>query len=61
MKQYKKYSDVPSKYKFDLNFLLEGKKIEDLIDLLFKELNKELVIKDSKYNDEKTYLEYLKN
>ena len=61
MKQYKKYSDVPSKYKFDLNFLLEGKKIEDLIDLLFKELNKELIIKDSKYNDEKTYLEYLKN
>ena len=32
-----------------------------LIDLLFKELNKELIIKDSKYNNEKSYLEYLKN
>ncbi len=61
MKQYKKYSDVPKKYRFDLEDLLEGKTIEKLIDELFKELDKEEKIKDSKYDDAKTYLKYLKD
>lgn len=61
MKQYKKYEDVPKKYKFDLNHLLESKSITQLIDELFILLDKELEIKESKYNDEKTYLSYLKN
>ncbi|MBD5423208.1 MAG: oligoendopeptidase F [Mycoplasma sp.] len=61
MKQYKKYEDVPKKYRFDLDHLLEGKTINKLIDLLFKKLNKDLEIKDEKYKDSKTYLKYLKD
>ena len=61
MKQYKKYEDVPKKYRFDLDHLLEGKTINKLIDLLFKKLNKDLEIKDEKYKDSKTYIKYLKD
>ena len=60
MKQYKKYDDVPRKYRFNLEHLLEGKTIEKLIDSLFKKLYKDLEIKDEKYKDSKTYLKYLK-
>lgn len=59
MKQYKKYSDVPKKYRFDLNYLLDNKTIEELIDELFQKLNKEYEIRDIKYSDSNTYLNYL--
>lgn len=29
MKTYRKYSDIPKQYRFDLDFLLEGRTIED--------------------------------
>ena len=61
MKQYKKYSDVPKKYKFDLDHLLNGKSINDLIKELFKKFNDEMKIKDSKYETKESYLRYLKN
>ncbi len=61
MKQYKKYSDVPKKYKFDLESLLDGKTIDDLLEQLFKYLKEEIKIKDSKYDNSKTYLKYLKD
>ena len=61
MKQYKKYTDIPKKYRFDLDHLLEGKTIEQLIDQLFELLEKDYEIRDSKYDDAKSYLNYLKN
>lgn len=61
MKQYKKYTDIPKKYRFDLDHLLEGKTIEQLIDQLFELLEKDYEIRDSKYDDAKNYLNYLKN
>lgn len=61
MKQYKKYQDVENKYRFDLNDLLKGKKINDLIEDFFQILNEELKVKDSKYQNKDTYLNYLKN
>ncbi|WP_022935619.1 oligoendopeptidase F [Mesomycoplasma moatsii] len=61
MKQYKKYSDVPKKYRFDLDSLLNGLTIEELIEKLFKELDKNLKVKDSKYENSQTYLKYLKD
>lgn len=59
MKQYKKYEDVPKKYRFDLESLLEGKSIEELIEELFIKLEENLKIKDSKYDDKNSYLDYL--
>lgn len=59
MKQYKKYSDVPKKYRFDLDYLLEGKTIQQLIDQLFKLLDNELKVKESKYETKQSYLKYL--
>lgn len=61
MKQYKKYTDIPKKYRFDLDHLLEDKTIEQLIDELFELLEKDYEIRDSKYDDTKSYLNYLKN
>ena len=61
MKQYKKYTDIPKKYRFDLDYLLEGKTIEQLIDQLFELLEKDYEIRDSKYDDANSYLTYLKN
>lgn len=61
MKQYEKYENVPKKYKFDLNDLLEGKTIETLINELFNLLENELKTKETKYENHKTYLSYLKS
>lgn len=61
MKQYKKYQDIDKKYRFDLDDLLQGKTIQQLIDELFKILNDELKVRNSKYQNKKTYLNYLKN
>lgn len=61
IKQYKKYSDVPQKYRFDLEDILEHKTIEQLMKEFFDLFKKEIKIKDSKYTDEKTYLKYLKD
>ena len=59
-KNYKKRSDVPAKYKWDLDFLLEGKTIEQRLEQLFKELKKNIAIKDSKYLTKEALLKYLK-
>ncbi len=61
IKQYKKYDDIPKKYQFDLEDILENKTIEELIDEFFKKMKNEIKIKDSKYSDSKTYLKYLQN
>lgn len=60
MKQYKKYNDVPKKYRFDLEHLLDGKTINQLIDNLFKMLEKEIEQKDKKYETKEKFLKHLK-
>lgn len=61
MKEYKKYEDIPTKYKFDLEYLLEGKTIENIISNYFKLLEKNIIEKDSKYDSSDSYLRHLKN
>ncbi|MDK2819267.1 MAG: oligoendopeptidase F, partial [Mycoplasmataceae bacterium] len=61
MKEYKKYEDIPTKYKFDLEYLLEGKTIENIISNYFKLLEKNIIEKDSKYDSAEAYLLHLKN
>ncbi|MGL4252043.1 MAG: oligoendopeptidase F [Metamycoplasmataceae bacterium] len=60
MKIYKKYNDIPLKYRFDLDYLLEGHKIEDLIQKYFKLLEIKIIEKDSKYESPEAYLKHLK-
>ncbi|MGL5205855.1 MAG: oligoendopeptidase F, partial [Metamycoplasmataceae bacterium] len=60
MKIYKKYNDIPLKYRFDLEYLLEGQKIEDLIKKYFKLLETKIIEKDSKYESPDAYLKHLK-
>ncbi|MBN4084188.1 M3 family metallopeptidase [Mycoplasma sp. CSL10166] len=60
-KQFKKYSDIPEKYKWDLDDILKGEKIEDLIveyEAIFRERIKQ---KESKYSTLEKYIEDLKN
>ncbi|UWD33969.1 oligoendopeptidase F [Mesomycoplasma molare] len=60
MKFYKKIEDVPKKYTFDLESLLENKKIEDIIKEYWKIKNKELDYKDSKYESVESFLYFKK-
>ncbi|MGL6125019.1 MAG: oligoendopeptidase F [Metamycoplasmataceae bacterium] len=60
MKLYKKYDDIPEKYRFDLDYLLEGKKIEDLITKYFKLSEFKITEKDSKYESPEAYLRHIK-
>lgn len=60
MKIYKQYQDVPEKYRFDLEYILEGQKPEELLAKWVK-IKKELVeVKDSKYDSESEFLKALK-
>ena len=54
IKHYKKYSDVPQKYRFDLEDILENKTIEQLIKEFFDLYRHEIKIKDS--NTGKRYM-----
>lgn len=56
MKQYKKYKDIPEEYRFDLQQLLDGKSIEELIANHLNDMKKLNDIKDSKYNSPEEYL-----
>lgn len=57
MKQYKKYSDIPKEYTFDLEIMLGDLSIEEMIDKHLKQLSKLNDIKDSKYDSPEKYLE----
>ncbi len=61
MKEYKKYKDIPEKYRFDLDYLLDGDKIEDLILQYFDLIEIDIVEKDSKYDTADSYLKHIKN
>ncbi len=61
MKEYKKYIDIPEKYRFDLDFLLEGIPIEEHIKNYFKLIEFEIIEKDSKYDTPEKYLQNIQN
>lgn len=61
VKQYDKYSDVPKKYRYDLEFLLEGKTKEELKNQIVKLLKESIKNKDSKYDSSASFLESLKH
>ncbi|MCR8613371.1 MAG: oligoendopeptidase F [Mycoplasma sp.] len=59
-KQYKKRSEIPTKYKWDLDDILQGKKIDDLINE-YKNIYESLILKkDDKFKNSKNFLEWLK-
>ncbi|WP_051449488.1 oligoendopeptidase F [Mycoplasmopsis cricetuli] len=60
IKQYSKYNHIPKKYRFDLDDILQGKTIEQLIDEYKIIFQKRIIIKDSKYNSIENYLEDIK-
>ncbi|MGY6171777.1 oligoendopeptidase F [Candidatus Mycoplasma pogonae] len=60
MKIYKKYSDIPEQYRFDLEYLLEGKDIDFWIKKTEKMYRDLIVIKDSKYDSSEAFLAALK-
>ncbi|WP_029906062.1 M3 family oligoendopeptidase [Mycoplasmopsis opalescens] len=60
MKQYKNLKEVPTKYQFDLESILEGKKIEDWIALYEAKMRVAIANKDSKYETLDAYLADLK-
>ncbi|AAT27685.1 oligoendopeptidase F [[Mycoplasma] mobile] len=56
IKNYKKYEDVPKEYRFDLEVLLEGKKIENLLETFFVKYEELITEKDSKYESIESYV-----
>ncbi len=59
-KQFKNRKEIPKKYKWDLEAILEGKKIEELIkefETIYKSLIK---VKNSKYKNKSLFLKSLK-
>lgn len=51
IKHYKRYLDVPQKYRFNLEDILENKTIEQLIKEFFDLYKYEIKIKDDKYEN----------
>ncbi|EFF41656.1 oligoendopeptidase F [Mycoplasmopsis alligatoris] len=60
IKQYQKYEDVPKKYKWDLEAILEGKSLDDLLKEYEELVNEQILNKDFKYETLEKYLESLK-
>ncbi|MDC8913112.1 oligoendopeptidase F, partial [Metamycoplasma hyosynoviae] len=60
IKKYKTYADIPTKYKWDLEDILEGKTIQEYIDEYFLLYEEQIKIKDSKYENIENYIQFLK-
>lgn len=60
IKQYKKYSDIPKQYRFDLEGLLNGKTLDQIVDEIIDIYTKRISMKDSKYDNIESYLEDIK-
>ncbi|WP_215742922.1 oligoendopeptidase F [Mesomycoplasma hyorhinis] len=60
MKTYKKYEDIPLKYRFDLEDLLENKSVEEHLKQI--DIYKEQILakKDTQFDSAKNFLEYTK-
>ncbi|WP_096385358.1 M3 family oligoendopeptidase [Mycoplasmopsis bovigenitalium] len=59
MKQYKNVKEVEKQYLFDLEYLLDGKTINDLFDQYKQAMQYSIEVKDSKYDSIENYLDYL--
>ncbi|TDO21210.1 oligopeptidase F [Mycoplasma testudineum] len=58
--QYKKYEDVPEKYRFDLEAILEGSTIESLFEKITQGAEKLVEVKDEYLKDKDSFLKFLK-
>ncbi|MFV8414072.1 oligoendopeptidase F [Mycoplasma sp. Sp48II] len=58
-KQYKKYSDVPTQYRWDLEAILEGRSLESWITQYKEIFQARIKNKDTKYNNIDAYLQDL--
>lgn len=59
-KQYKKYSEVPNKYKWDLEDILDGKTKEELLDEVVKKFDKLLKFKPKAYTTKENFIKWNK-
>ncbi|WP_027121239.1 oligoendopeptidase F [Mycoplasma leonicaptivi] len=59
-KQYKNHSDVPSEYKWDLEDILQGKSIEEIIDEYKNIFKQRIQTKETKYQTIEAYIADLK-
>lgn len=60
MKTYRKYSDIPKQYRFDLDFLLEGRTIEDKLAGMDEYISQLIAKKDSQFDTVDNFLAYQK-
>ncbi|QJB71246.1 oligoendopeptidase F [Mycoplasma sp. 1654_15] len=60
MKTYKKYEDIPKKYRFDLDYLLEGSSIEDKLLSMDSYIQQLIENKDTQFDSVDKFLEYKK-
>ncbi|WP_215740642.1 oligoendopeptidase F [Mesomycoplasma hyorhinis] len=60
MKTYRKYSDIPKQYRFDLDFLLEGRTIEDKLAGMDEYISQLIAKKDSQFDTVDNFLVYQK-
>ncbi|AJR12227.1 Oligoendopeptidase F, plasmid [Mesomycoplasma dispar] len=58
--QYKKYSDIPEKHRFDLEILLEGKSIEENFASILAISQQLIAKKDQQFDNVENFLEYKK-
>ncbi|ATP59713.1 oligoendopeptidase F [Mesomycoplasma dispar] len=56
--QYKKYSDIPEKHRFDLEILLEGKSIEENFASILAISQQLIAKKDQQFDNVENFLEY---
>ena len=59
LKKYNNYQEIPNQYKWDLDDILNGKTIDQLINEYFYLFDELILIKDSKYETIQNYISYL--
>lgn len=59
LKKYNNYQEIPNQYKWDLDDILNGKTIDQLINEYFYLFDELILIKDSKYETIQNYVSYL--
>lgn len=59
LKKYNNYQEIPNQYKWDLDDILNGKTIDQLINEYFSLFDELILIKDSKYETIQNYILYL--
>ena len=59
LKKYNNYQEIPNQYKWDLDDILNGKTIDQLINEYFYLFDELILIKDSKYEAIQNYISYL--